>query len=58
MNNTWSFHSEEKKGWRDIMNKGSEAGTHRVCTGINKGCDDWNTGKYRETLKEKTRKVG
>lgn len=49
---------KRRKDGESIMNKGSEAGTHRVCTGINKGCDDWNTGKYRETLKEKTRKVG
>lgn len=49
---------KRRKDGESIMNKDSEAGTHRVCTGIYKGCDDWNTGKYRETLKEKTRKVG
>lgn len=40
------------------MNKGNEVGTHRVCTGINKESNDWNIGKYRGALKEKTGKVG
>lgn len=39
------------------MNKGLETGTRRVCTGINKGFNDWNIGKYREAIKEKTGKV-
>ena len=40
------------------MNEGLEVGTYRVRIGINKEFNDWNTGKYKGALKEKTRKVG